>query len=129
MDLDTIIKNCEKYLYFAVELRTGHKHGVEPSISKDERAKVKAKFVDRGVKLLSLGSTCEFHSAKAEVVKQNIESCAQFVELAHDIGADGVKVRPNGLNVKMGIPADDTLKQIGHALQECGKQAETFGIQ
>ena len=36
-DLETIITNLEKLGYAAVELRTGHKHGVEPSISADER--------------------------------------------------------------------------------------------
>ena len=35
-DLETIIRNLEAAGYEAVELRTGHKHGVEPSLN--ERA-------------------------------------------------------------------------------------------
>src|SRR5262250_2773060 len=40
-DLETIIRNCEAMDLQGVELRTTHKHGVEPSISKLRRAEVK----------------------------------------------------------------------------------------
>ena len=36
MDLEQIIGLLEKTGYAAVELRTGHKHGVEPSIDEAE---------------------------------------------------------------------------------------------
>ena len=44
MDLETIIQTLEKTGIVAVELRTGHKHGVEPSIGADERARVRERF-------------------------------------------------------------------------------------
>jgi hypothetical protein len=44
MDLDTIIKTLEATEIEVVELRTGHKHGVEPEISEAERGRVKARF-------------------------------------------------------------------------------------
>ena len=96
-DIATIIKNCEATGYEAVELRTTHKHGVEPTLSKAERAEVKQRFADSKVRLLSLGSVCEFQSPDQAVVRKNIDECKRFVELAHDIGALGVKVRPNGI--------------------------------
>ena len=40
-DIATIIKNCEATGYEAVELRTTHKHGVEPTLNKAQRAEVK----------------------------------------------------------------------------------------
>jgi hypothetical protein len=49
------------------------------------------------------------------------------VRLAHDIGARGVKVRPNGLP-KEG-PAEKTLEQIGKALIECGQFAREHGVE
>src|SRR5438309_8970025 len=60
MDLDTIIKTLESAGIGAVELRTEHKHSVEPSIDAAARAKVRARFQASKVKLLSYGTTCEF---------------------------------------------------------------------
>jgi len=37
-DIETIIQNCEAAGFEGVELRTTHRHGVEPSISKERRA-------------------------------------------------------------------------------------------
>ena len=42
MDLETVIQTLEKTGFDGVELRTTHKHGVEPSLSEEERQKVKA---------------------------------------------------------------------------------------
>jgi sugar phosphate isomerase/epimerase len=43
-DLETIIKNLEAAGYEAVELRTGHAHGVEPSLDAPARERVKSRF-------------------------------------------------------------------------------------
>ncbi len=40
-DLETIIKKLEAAGFEAVELRTEHKHGVEPTLGKEERERVK----------------------------------------------------------------------------------------
>src|SRR5437867_8640271 len=95
-DLETIIKNLEAAGFEAVELRTEHKHGVEPSIGAQERERVKARFERSKVRLLSFGSTCEFQSPDAAERRKQIETGKRWIELAHDTGAWGVKVRPNG---------------------------------
>ena len=97
MDLETLIKTLEATGFEAVELRTTHKHGVEPAISKAERERVKELFARSKVRLVSYGTTCEFQSPDPAERKKQIELGKQFVELAHDTGAWGVKVRPNGL--------------------------------
>ena len=79
------------------------------------------------MELWGLGSVCEFHSPDAAVVARNIETCKQFLQLAHDVGARGVKVRPNGL--PKGVPAEKTLAQIGKALAECGDAAKSLGLE
>src|SRR6266404_353672 len=43
-DVETIIKNCEATGFEGVELRTTHRHGVEPSISKEQRKEVRKRF-------------------------------------------------------------------------------------
>lgn len=126
-DIPTIIKNCQAAGFEAVELRTTHKHGVEPTLIKEERAKVAQMFRGTRVQLLSLGSTCEYHSADKAELERNIEETKRFVQLAHDIEALGVKVRPNGF--PPGIPEADTLKQIGQALRVCGQYAQGYGVE
>lgn len=126
-DLPTLLKVCKNAGVAAVELRTTHKHGVEPTLSKDARADVKKRFADSGVVCWGTGSVCEFHAADPAVVAKNIEDCKKFVELTADIGGRGVKVRPNAF--PKGVPEAKTLEQIGKALIECGKAAESAGVE
>ena len=125
-DLPTLLKVCKNTGIAAVECRTTHKHGIEPSLNAAQRAEVKKQFAGSGVVFWGCGSTCEFHATDSAVVKKNIETCKEFVELVHDLGGTGVKVRPNGL--PKGVSTEKTLEQIGKALIECGKAAEGFGV-
>src|SRR5688500_2827566 len=59
-DVPTIIRNCEKSRVLGVELRTEHKHGVEPSLSPAQRKEVKKQFKDSEVTLLGYGSNTQF---------------------------------------------------------------------
>jgi sugar phosphate isomerase/epimerase len=126
-DLDTLIKTCTASGFEAVELRTTHAHKVEPSISADERREVKKKFASSGVLLWGLGSVCEFHAPDPDTVKKNVETCRAFCALAADVGARGVKVRPNAL--PKGVEPAKTLEQIGQALVECGRAAADLGVE
>lgn len=126
-DVPTLLKMCKTTGLAAVELRTTHKHGVEPSLSKDERKDVRKQFADAGIEVWGCGSTCEFHSPDPSVVKKQIELCKQFVELTADIGGKGVKVRPNGLPKE--VPVEKTLEQIGKSLIPCGQAAADAGVE
>jgi sugar phosphate isomerase/epimerase len=126
-DLPTLLKVCKEVGVAAVECRTTHKHGVEPTLNAEQRKEVKKQFADSGVVFWGCGSVCEFHSADPAVVKKQIEDCKQFVKLVHDIGGKGVKVRPNG--VPKGADEQKTFEQIGKALQECGKAASDAGVE
>ena len=72
-DIETIIRNLTEVGMEAVELRTTHRHGVELSLTKAERAEVKSRFADSPVRLASLGTTCEYHSEDPAVVRRNVE--------------------------------------------------------
>jgi len=128
-DIDTIIEKCEATGFEGVELRTTHAHGVEVTLSADEREAVKKKFEDSKIELAGLGSAFEYHAVDQDVVRKNIEGTKEYAILARDVGASGIKVRPNGLQEKAGIPAEKTLEQIGLALRECGKFAADYGVQ
>jgi sugar phosphate isomerase/epimerase len=126
-DLPTILSVCKTVGLAAVEFRTTHKHGVEPSLSKEQRKEVKKRCADAGVQVWGCGTVCEFHSPSPDVVKKNIEICKAFVELSADIGGRGVKVRPNAL--PPGVPEEKTLEQIGKALIPCGQAAADAGVE
>ncbi len=61
------------------------------------------------------------------MVRKNIEGTKEYVRLAHDVGAPGVKVRPNG--IPKGADPEATFRQIGEALHEVGEDAEGFGVE
>ncbi len=126
-DLPTLIKNCEQTGFRGVELRTTHKHGVEPSLDAAARKEVAARFADSPVELVGLGTTCEFHSPDAAEVKKNVEECKAFIRLCHDVGGSGVKVRPNGLPA--GVPVAQTFEQIGRSLDEVASFGEGYGVE
>jgi sugar phosphate isomerase/epimerase len=125
-DIPTLIKNLTEAGFEAVELRTTHKHGVEIGLSSAARADVRKRFEDSPIKIGGLGTTCEYHSPDAAVLRRNVDETKEWVKLAHDIGSPGVKVRPNGL--PNGVPEEKTLEQIGTALAECGKAAQDVGV-
>jgi sugar phosphate isomerase/epimerase len=124
-DLPTLIKNCRATGFEGVELRSGHKHSVEPALGKQSRSDVAKRFEDSGVTLVGLGSACEYHAPDAKVLQQNIDETKAFIELAHDVGATGVKVRPNGLPA--GVPEEKTLAQIGRALAQLAQFGAGYG--
>ena len=125
-DLATILANLEALGYAGVELRTTHRHGVEVGLSGAERAEVRKKFAGSAVELVGLGTACEFQAADPVVVARNMEEARQFIRLAHDVAAPGVKVRPNGL--PRGADLGATLRQIGQSLHELAEFGAGFGV-
>jgi sugar phosphate isomerase/epimerase len=126
-DIPTILRVCRNVGLGAVELRTTHRHGVEPTLSADERRDVRNRFRDAGVTLWGCGTVCEFQSPDQAVVRRNIETCQRFVQLVADIGGRGVKVRPNALPAD--VPVARTLEQIGRSLVPCGRAAADGGVE
>lgn len=124
-DIPTIVKNCEETGVEGVELRSTHKHGVEDDLSNAKRAEVRKMFDDSPVDLYALGTAFEYHKADPADVRKNIEGTKRYLQLAADVGAEGIKVRPNG--VPEGASLEQTLEQIGKSLNECGKAAADLG--
>jgi sugar phosphate isomerase/epimerase len=124
-DLETLIKNCEAAGFEGVELRTSHAHKVEVDLSKDQRATVKKRFQDSKVQLMGLGSTFDYHTPDQARLRRDIEATKEYILLAQDVGASGVKVRPNGLPKE--VPVEKTLEQIGRSLREVGDFARDHG--
>lgn len=126
-DVPTIIENCTATGFQGVELRTTHAHKVEVGLSASERQEVRKRFEDSPIELAGLGSAFDYHSTDADEVRRNIEGTKEYSQLAADVGAPGVKVRPNGLPES--VPVEATLEQIGRSLRECGEFAKNLGVQ
>lgn len=128
-DIPSIIHHCEAASFEGVELRTTHAHGVEDLLSPAHRREVRQRFADSAVALVGLGTIFEYHAQEPEVVRQNVEGTKGYILLARDVGAGGVKVRPNGDQTRAGVPLDETLEQIGRAFGECAAFAADYSIQ
>ena len=126
-DVPTIIENCTATGFQGVELRTTHAHNVEVDLSRSERQEVRKQFEDSPIELAGLGSAFDYHSTDAKEVRENIDGTKEYAQLAADVGAPGVKVRPNGLPGE--VPVEETLTQIGLSLRECGEFASDLGVQ
>lgn len=126
-DLETLLRVCRDTQIAAVEFRTTHAHGVEPSLTANQRKEVRKQCEGAGVAIWGCGTVCEFHAPDAAVVAKNIAECKGFVQLVADLGGRGVKVRPNGLPKE--ASAEKTLQQIGRALIACGEAAAQAGIE
>jgi sugar phosphate isomerase/epimerase len=79
------------------------------------------------VKLWSLGSAFDFHTPDQAKLRKDIEATKDYILLAEDVGATGVKVRPNGLPKE--VPVEKTLEQIGRSLRELGEFGAQHGQQ
>jgi sugar phosphate isomerase/epimerase len=126
-DLPTLIAKCEEAQVLGVELRTQHKHGVEPSLGPQQRREVKRRFAQSSVTLVGIGSNQCFDSPDPAKLKLSIEGAKAFLQLSHDCGASGTKVKPNDFHP--GVPHEKTIEQIGRSLNTLGKFAADLGQQ
>jgi len=127
MTCPELIALCKKTGLEGVELRTTHKHGVEVELNAEKRAEVKKLFADSGIAIAGLGSTFEFHMKDAGEVKKNVEGAKEYAQLAADVGAPSIKVRPNGLHQDEAV--EKTCDRIGKAWGEVAKFAAGLGVE
>jgi sugar phosphate isomerase/epimerase len=126
-DVDTIIRVLQDARFEAVELRTGHKHGVEPSLSAAERLQVRRKFEHSKIRLVSYGTTCRFQSPDPGERERQLGVARQFVDLAHDTGAIGIKIQPMGF--PDGVPIPTTVSNFGASLHQLGDYGASKGVE
>lgn len=126
-DIETIIKNLTEAKYQTVELRTTHAHKVEIDLSPSQRTEVRKRFKDSPLEAISLASGFQFHSPDAAELTKNIEGTKEYIKLARDVGAVGIRVFGNALPVE--VPEEKTEQQIGKALAEVGEFGYNNGVE
>jgi hypothetical protein len=127
-DIETIINNLQTTKFEHVELRTTHKHCVEVTMSKNQRSDVKKRFTDANI-AISLASAFEYHSADPNELRKNIEGTKEYLQLAADVGAQGVRVFPNAVPDEGDETREKILEQIGKSLAELGNVGYNLGVQ
>ena len=79
-NIPTIIKNCEETGFEAVELRTTHKHGVEPTLSKERRAETKNLFAGTKVKKKLAASGVDLDGADCRLATRTVQILPTVVD-------------------------------------------------
>ncbi|MBI0398588.1 sugar phosphate isomerase/epimerase family protein [Cyclobacterium marinum] len=123
--LPELISNCEKAGYEGLELRTQHAHGVETNLNEKERREVKKRFENSSVTCVGYGSNYEYHSPNPNELEANIKGTKEYIRLCHDIGASGIKVKPNRLPEE--VSREKTIAQIAKSFSEVGEYAKDYG--
>ena len=126
-DIPTTIANLQKAKVLGVELRTSAKyaHGVELTLTADQRGEVKKRFADSPVTLVGICSAERMDWPEPEKLKAAIESAKAHLKLSRDVGASGVRVFPNQWHPN--VPHEQTIAQIAKALNEIGAFAADYG--
>lgn len=127
-DIDTIIENLKTTKLEHVELRTTHKHGVEVSLNKQQRSEVKKRFADANI-AISLASAFSYHYEDQKELKKSIESTKEYLQLAADVGAEGIRVFPNEVPDEGNKNREKILKQIAKSASECANVGHNLGVQ
>lgn len=126
-DIPTLINNCTSTGILGVELRVEHAHGVTLDLNANQRKEVKKQFAGSDVELVGIGTNEQYDWVDPKKLEQSIETTKKWLQLSKDIGASGVKVKPNAFHKE--VPKEKTLEQIGKALNQLGKYALDTGQQ
>lgn len=129
-DIETIIKNCSETGWVHAELRTTHKHGVEVTLSKQKRKEVKKRFEDSPLEAISLASGFSYNHTDPKELKNHIEDTKEYLQLAADVGAIGIRVFPIAKQTALheGILGEKTMEQIGKSLAEVSLVGHNLGV-
>ena len=127
-DVDTIIKNLHETKLEHVELRTTHKHGVEVDLNKQQRNEIKKRFADANI-AVSLASAFSYHYDDQNELEKSIEGTKEYLQLAADIGGQGIRVFPNAVPEEGNPNREKILQQIGRSVAECATVGNNLGVE
>jgi len=127
-DIETLIKNCTETKFEHIQLRTTHKHGVEVNLNKQQRSEVKKRFADAGI-AISLASGFMYHSPDQNELRKNIEGSKEYLQLAADIGAQGIRVFPNAVPKEGEKNREKIMEQIGKSVAQVAIVGHNLGVE
>ncbi len=128
MTLDELIEVVQERGIDGLELRAeaDHKHGVELTLSADERAAVKARLADARVPLACIATGCKFEDLDDAKRQEEIDRAKRYCNLAADCGAPRIRVFGNAF--PKGADKDQVIENVGLALREIAQHADPLGV-
>ncbi len=110
-----------------MDFRTGnvYKHGVEVSLTGEERVRMRRQLEDNYLELASINSEFSFDAEDEKERRKSIEGAKQSCVLAHDFGSTLVRLFGNLIRTP---DAHDTVKYVAKAIQEVCDFASPLGV-
>ena len=110
-----------------IDFRTGnvYAHGVETSLTKEERIKMRRKLEDNYLELASINSEFSFDYDEEDRRRASIEGAKKSCELCHDLGGSLVRLFGNLIRTD---DAHVTVKRVAAAIQEVCDFAAPLGV-
>ena len=92
LTLDEVFEVARRYGYDGVEPRldSGHAHGLEAGVSKEQQADVRRRAEKAGVALACLATSLKF--ADRDAAEATIRDAHERIDLAGDVGAPAIRV-------------------------------------
>lgn len=127
-DIDTIVREAARLGYHGVEIRieSGHKHGVELSLTPEQRAEVRRKFEDAGVAVSCVATSVRFSSddpAERARMRDHAKAC---VDLAADLNSEHIRVF--GGVIPEGVDKAECKAYVAESLAEIGPHGAAAGV-
>ena len=127
--LPRLIEKCRELGISGMEFRLdrNHGHGVETSLTKDERREVRERIEDAYMTVVGIGSSARFDKADKTELRNEIALAKESVDLCADLGGKFVRVYGNDINKDIG--RDATTAQIGESLAELIPYGRQRGVE
>lgn len=127
-DLNQVLAAAIRYDYDGVEPRAqvDHRHRVEISATKKERAAIKAQFVDCGILMSCIATSVQYAQSDADKIAESIELTKRHVQLAADVGCNNLRVF--GGPTPEGMSFGDAKKRVTNSLRQAAEFAAEFNV-
>jgi len=105
-------------------LATGHRHGIETSISVAERRAIRQRVAGGSIRLACLATSCQY--ADPQKVAKNIEETKRCIDLAAAVGAP--RLRVFGGVIPEGVSREQAIGLLTDAMSQVADQAKAGGV-
>jgi len=127
-ELPQIVNAARDYGYDGVEIRVeaGHKHGVELSLTAQQRDEVRRRFEEAGVAVSCVATSVRFSTNDPAERDVQVEILKRYCDLAADLGAR--RVRVFGGRIPEGVLKQECKKYVAESLAQAGPYAWERGV-
>jgi sugar phosphate isomerase/epimerase len=86
--ISELLAGAIRFGYDGIEPRTvcGHKHGIELTMTKQQRADARAAFADCGIKMSAVATSLTYACPDPAVIDGRVEETKRYLQLAADLG-------------------------------------------